>query len=127
MRKKMLGFAIALLSALFILSACGGAEANPEFLGRWLRQPTVDNNSGIQIYAFNSGGEGVFHDGQLAYRGLDETEIIWNIDGDRLEIFFGGQLRAEIYNFEFEDDDTLVLRRIGWPEWSSIVLTRIED
>ena len=123
MRKKMLGFAVVLSAALLILAACS-ADANSEFIGSWLRQPVGDHvTAGTQIYIFESGGEGVFHDGRFAYRGMHETQMIWNVEGDRLEIFFGGQLRANIYYFEFEDRDTLLLRRVG-PGGVSFILTR---
>jgi len=127
MMKKILGIAAILLSTLFVLTACGADDANSEFVGRWLRQPMHESVRGTEIFIFNSGGEGVFHDGRLAYRGLDATDIIWNVNGDRFEIFFGGQLRAEIYYFEFEDDDTLILRRIGWMEGTEFVLTRVQE
>jgi len=127
MRKRVLGVAAALLATLFVLAACGADEANSEFVGRWLRHPMGEGVRGVEMFIFNSGGEGVLHDGRLAYRGLDATDIIWNVNGERFELFFGGQLRAEIYYFEFEDDDTLILRRVGWPEGTGFVLTRVQE
>ena len=128
MRKMTLGFAAILLAALFVLAACDANPANSEFVGRWLRWDEQESSpAGAQIYVFHPDGDGVFHDGRFVDRGLHETPIIWNIYDDRLEIFFGGQLRANIYYFEFEDDDTLLLRRVGWPEGTGSVLARVDD
>ncbi|MCL2377163.1 MAG: hypothetical protein FWC76_07205 [Defluviitaleaceae bacterium] len=128
MTKKMLGFISVLLFMLFALAACDAdVEDNPEFVGTWLRAPVEGAGTmNAQVYTFHSGGEGAFQDGRSTL-GVDDVEMTWNVEGSRLELFIGGQLSANVYYFEFENEDTLLFRRVGWPDGMGFVLTRIAD
>ena len=126
MKSRKLGFVAILLTALFILVSCGD---DARFVGRWLRWAGEPSKIGTQIYDFRRGNEGVWSDGRgIAHgAGSHEIPITWNVDGDRLEIFFGNQLVATTYYFEFLDEDTLIIRGIDWPEGTGSILTRMED
>ena len=126
--RRRLGFAAILLAALFVLAAC---DANSELVGRWRRWAEHYNSAiGTQIYVFNRGGEGFWHDLRILSdipHGLHEIPITWNVSGDRLEIFFDGQPMATTYYFRFADEDTLIIRGVDWPEGTGSVLTRLDD
>ena len=124
MRGRKIGLVAILVAMLFILVACGD---DARFVGRWLRWAGEPSKIGTQIYHFYRGGEGLWSDGRESPQGMHEIPITWNIDGDKLEIFFGNQLVATTYYFEFLDDDTLVIRGIDWPEGTRSILTRLED
>ncbi|MCL2377164.1 MAG: hypothetical protein FWC76_07210 [Defluviitaleaceae bacterium] len=124
MKSRKFGFVAILLIAIFILAACGD---DARFIGRWVLWVGEPSKIGTQVYDFRRSGEGVWSDGRQAAHGFHEIPITWNVDGDRLEIFFGGQLVASTYYFNFEDDNTLIIRGIDWPEGTGSILTRLEN
>jgi len=119
--KKTLIFVAIMLSALFVLTACGNSN-DARLEGRWIMRAT-----GIHVpqgYEFQRGGQGVwFH---ATVTGNNETPITWSSSGDRLEITIVGHSAPTIYYYEFSDETTLFIREIDWPEGARSTLIRVD-
>jgi len=157
MKNRKLSFAVILLAMLFILAACGTDARFAGRWLRWAGEPSKIGTQVYNFRRGGEGtwsdgriascdcfdclmlstGQDILRDlaeeiflgseDRTQERHFHEMPMTWNVSGNRLEIFFDGQLTATTYYFEFEDEDTLIIRGIDWPEGTSSVLTRLDD
>jgi len=133
MKKRKMAFAIIFAIFIFALSACGSDDSR--FVGNW----TGRTGGTAWLYEFNRDGTGTWGDGRNAASDLVwDTDLgryvtvwnyhvrptTWNISGDTLEITLINENQVFLYQFEFLDNDTLVLTREGWP--TGLELMRVE-
>jgi len=137
MGKKVILAAICII-AIFILSACGGDSSR--LVGTWSGL-VGDISSQAWRYEFNRDGTGTWGDGRNVateliwdwdlgryvdpwWDNLNVTPTTWSITDGRLEIVFAETGSIFIYDFEFLDNDTLVLTREG--RQTGLELSRVE-
>jgi len=118
MKNRKLGFIAIILTAILIFAACSQSS---QFEGHWIIHAPFRASD---EYIFRRGGEGIWAYGIPGSH--VEIPITWNTSDGRLEIFIDGQPVPRVYYYEFVDDDTLMLRRIDWPEGTGLNWVRID-
>ena len=134
---KKLGFIAICIIVVFIFSACGGDKSR--IVGTWSGL-VGDISMMAWRYEFNRDGTGSWGDARVAAAELvwdwdlgryvnpwddfNVTATTWSITDGRLEIVFTETGAVFIYDFDFLDNETLVLRRKG--ALTGLELRRVE-
>jgi len=137
MSKKII-LAALFISLFFIFSACGNSDSR-RIEGTWTGL-VGEISMMAWRYEFNRDGTGSWGDARAAaaeqiwdwdlgryvepWSDFNVVPTTWNITDNTLQIYFTQSGEVYVYNFEFLDDDTLVLTREGW--LTGFELSRVE-